>query len=260
MDIFSVVSLFLYIFSKRSPIRGHIPQAIYFDLFKCVNGTEEIPKELPELKCITDYIRGLGVWPDTHVIVYTRSSVTQAFRTWWTFRIFGHKNVSVLDGGFQKWIADGFNTSTSIPLVDRSTFEGKLNSSYLRNYDDMMENLQTKREQVVDSRAPDEKWVSGKEYDSGMIPGSKMVSYTTLFNTDGTMKNKLELKEIFEKNGVDLALPIVTYCNTGMKSTVVVAAAYVLGLEVSMYYGSWNEWRRRAPEELKHRVWEKGFP
>jgi thiosulfate/3-mercaptopyruvate sulfurtransferase len=66
---------------------GHIPQAVYFDLDKCVTSTAEIPRNLPELKCFTDYIQSLGVWPETHVIVYTQRSIAQAFRAWWTFRV-----------------------------------------------------------------------------------------------------------------------------------------------------------------------------
>ncbi|XP_045176877.2 thiosulfate sulfurtransferase-like [Mercenaria mercenaria] len=234
--------------------QGHIPQAVYYDLNKCVTSTPEIPRNLPELKCITDYMQSLGVWPDTYVVVYARFSVVQAFRTWWIFRLFGHKLVSVLDGGLQKWIADGYKTSTSIPLVDRSAFEGKLDRSLFRSFEDMVANAVTNKEQVIDARPPNSPWVSGKTSESGVIPGAKMVTFTTLLNADETMKNKPKIKTIFEDNGVNLTLPMVTYCNSGMTATVIAGAAHVLGLDIPIYYGSWNEWSRRAPENLKQRV------
>lgn len=232
-------------------LSGHIPHATFFDLDKCVQGTTLIPRELPELNCLTNYIRNLGVWPDTHVIVYARTSAYKAFRTWWLFRLYGHKQVSVLDGGLRKWTTDGFNINPIIQTIQRSDITMTLDRSLMRTYEDMVANVLSQREQVIDARSPN---VIAGTPNGGMIPGANFVPYSELFNTDGTMKSASALRALFENGGVDLSRPMVVYCTSGMTATAVAGAAHILGKDIPVYYGSWIEWSQRAPEHLKQRV------
>lgn len=239
---------------KDCYLKEHIPHAVFFDLHNCVESTSEIPRNLPEPESFTEYVRSLGVWPDTHIIVYDRHDLVPAFRAWWLFRLYGHKNISILDGGFEKWKADGYGTSTEIPEVERSNFVINTNKTLLRTYEDMMNNLNKKTEQILDSRKADDPKMIDLALDGGIIPGSKLIPYTDLFNEDQTIKPAAELKAIFDTATVDMFSPMVVSCNTGMTACCVAAAMQILGREIPVYYGSWTEWRQRAPEELKERV------
>ncbi|XP_053377773.1 thiosulfate sulfurtransferase-like isoform X1 [Mercenaria mercenaria] len=240
---------------KDCYLKEHVPTALFFDLHKCVQSTSEIPRNLPEANSFTEYVRSLGVWPDTHVIVYDRDDLVPAFRTWWLFRLYGHKNVSILDGGLEKWKANGYEIASDIPDVERSNFSINMNKTLLHSYEDMFDNVaKSKNRQIVDSRMKNDPKMIDLAIDGGIIPNSKIVSYTDLFNEDQTMKSPPMLKALFDVAGVDTCSPMVVTCNTGMTACCVAAAMHILGQDIPVYYGSWTEWRQRAPEELKQRV------
>ncbi|XP_052765883.1 thiosulfate sulfurtransferase-like [Mya arenaria] len=231
---------------------GHIPQSVHFNIFKCTQSTPEIPVNLPEINCFTDYVQGLGIWPDTHVIAYDRSLPQAAYRTWWMLRLYGHRNVSVLDGGLRKWLEDGYDVTTDEPEIERSDFVAKLDKNLLRSYDDVIRNFETRREQIVDARGEQSKNVTDAE-GGGTLKGAKHVDFQQMFAEDGTLKPDAELKALFDRGGVDLGRPIVASCQRGMTACAIAAAAQILGKEnVPVYLGSWSEFSLRAPEEFKH--------
>lgn len=239
---------------KDCYLKEHIPQSLFFDLHNCVESTPDIPRNLPKSDEFQDYLRSLGIWKNTHIVVYDRFDMSSAFRTWWLFRLYGHKNISVLDGGLGKWTADGYEATQDIPEVDRSDYELGFDSCLIRNFDDIKSNLESKTEQVVDSRLEDDPKMIDIEIDGGIIPGSKLMPYSLLFNEDLTMKTADELKALFNEKDVNLDAPLVTTCNTGMTACMLAAAAHRLGLDVPIYYGSWTEWKNRVPDSLKQRV------
>ena len=67
--------------------RGHIPQSVFFDLWKCVQSTDYIPRNLPDKNCFEDYAQSLGISPDTHIVAYDRLGPLSSYRTWWLFRV-----------------------------------------------------------------------------------------------------------------------------------------------------------------------------
>lgn len=237
--------------------QGHIPQSLHFDLYKCTPETPGITVGLPDTNCFTDYVQSLGIWPDTHVVAYDRFGPLSAYRTWMQFRLFGHRRVSVLDGGLRKWLEDGFEVTTDEPEVERSNFVAKLDKNLIRTYDDIIENLKTKKEEIVDARPKNHPSIVEDE-NGGFIIGSKHVSFPDMFLEDGTLKSEAELKAMFDSAGVDLGQPMVISCLRGLTACGVAAAAQILGKEnVPIYYGSWEEFRMRGPEEYKGRVVQK---
>ncbi|KAH3852513.1 thiosulfate sulfurtransferase-like [Dreissena polymorpha] len=232
--------------------QGHIPQSLHFNMYRCVNRTPERPVNLPDINCFTDYAQELGIWPDTHVITYDRFGPAPAYRTWWLFRTFGHKNISILDGGLRKWLEDGHEVTTEETAVERSNFEAKLDKNLLRSYEDVLENLKSRREQLVDARNPAGDSCTSSENYGGVIPGAKHIVFEQLFTENGTIKSDRELKELFDSAGVDLGQPITASCLRGLTACGVAAAAHILGKEhVPVYAGSWWEYSRRAPDDLK---------
>lgn len=234
--------------------QGHIPQSVHFDLYRCAPKNPYIFLDIPDVNCFTDYVQSLGVWSDTHVVAYDRFGPRSAYKTWWLFRAFGHRNISVLDGGLRKWLEDGYEVTTDEPKIERSDFVAKLDKNLDRTYEEIILNLKTKREQVMDTRSPnDPSVVEGPN--GGMIPGAKHMSFDSLFSEDGTIKSDAELKALFNEAGIDLGQPIVASCLRGITACAGAAAAYILGKDnVPVYVGSWTEYSQRAPDHLKERV------
>nr|XP_022331490.1 thiosulfate sulfurtransferase-like [Crassostrea virginica] len=237
--------------------QAHIPRAVYFDLYKCCTGTKEIPLNLPDPECWTTYIQSLGVSSDTHVVVYDGQNMRLALRTWWLFRLFGHENVSVLDGGLIKWAEDGYEITVEEPSVEKpGNFKCKLNKFLMRTFEDIQKNVKTQEEQVVDVR--DTKAFEGNVPDSvettpesrnGHIPGSLNIPYQFFFNEDMTFKSKEVIQDLFEDAGVDLSKPIVSSCFLGLTGCAINLTTHLMGkTDTALYYGSWNEWRLRAKD------------
>ncbi|XP_045170622.2 thiosulfate sulfurtransferase-like [Mercenaria mercenaria] len=236
---------------------GHIPQSVHFNIFKCTPEKPGIKVGFPDENCFTDYVQSLGVWPETHVVAYDRYGPLSAYRTWWQFRAFGHRNISVLDGGLKKWLDDGFEITTEEPEFERSDFVAKLDKNLFRSYEDVLENLKSKKEQLVDARAVDHPSVLDEE-NGGFIVGSKHVDFKELFTEDGTIKPDSELKALFDGSGVDLGQPMVATCLRGFTACGIAAAAQILGKEnVPVYAGSWEEFNLQGPEEYKGKVQQK---
>ncbi|KAL5007984.1 hypothetical protein ScPMuIL_013565 [Solemya velum] len=239
-------------------VKDRIPEALDFDLHRCVSSTPLIPRSIPEIPCFTDYVRQLGIRHDSHVIVYDAVNRWPSVRSWWTFRLLGHDNVSILDGGLNKWKKDGYCTTTKAPELKEgfvpSDWEVYFQEDLIRTMSDVMSNLFTKREQLVDARR--EEKFTGAEWDEGIapghIPGAVNVPYLSLFNEDFTFKSSIELERIFREAGVDLDRPIVSMCRTGVTACGLAVAAHILGVDrVPIYNGSWWEWGQIADKKLQ---------
>ncbi|KAK7103644.1 thiosulfate sulfurtransferase-like [Littorina saxatilis] len=238
--------------------QSHVPDACYFNLHGlCPSSPPSFIKyPVPDVNRFQDYAESLGLTNDTHIVTYDRSNTIFALKTWWLFRLFGHTKVSVLDGGFRKWLMDGFEVTVEEPVIERSSFQPTLNPSLVRSFEDMVENIKTKKDQVIDARGAaaffDDSNVMPPGTIGGHIPGSKNVPYPVLFNEDGTFKSHEELRSVFEQAGVDLAQPVVATCLTAMTACGLAAAAHILGKEtVALYNGSFQEWSQRAePDQI----------
>jgi thiosulfate/3-mercaptopyruvate sulfurtransferase len=167
------------------------------------------------------------------------------------FRLFGHSDVAVLDGGLAKWRAEG-RPVTDEPVVPRQAhFTARQNHLLVRELEQMRANLLSRREQVVDARARGR--FAGTEPEprqglrSGHIPGSLSLPHLELIGADGTLLPEGELRARFAAAGVDLDRPIVTTCGSGVTAGAVALALYQLGREdVAVYDGSWSEWGARS--------------
>lgn len=232
--------------------KAHIPYAVHFDLDRCVVSKPEIPRNIPDENCLTQYVQRLGIGNETHVVVYDSVNKAPSFRTWWIFRLFGHTNISVLDGGLSKWIADGYPVTTDEPTFEISNFKTSYDKELLFDFERMKNNLENKSHQIVDAREADK--FRGSDGDghnftdknSSNIPGSRNIPFSMLFNEDGTMRSEKDLKQLFKMAGIDINQPVVSSCRSGMTACGLAAALHVLGKDKTpVYYGSWLEWSRR---------------
>lgn len=145
--------------TKRDPraefAQRHIPGASFFDIDDCCDKTSELDHMLPGCSRFSQYVGDLGIGNDTHVVVYDTSDFGSfsAPRVWWMFRLFGHGSVSVLDGGLRNWLADGSPVTSELCEPQRREFKATANRSWVKSYEDVLENIGSRRVQTVDARS-----------------------------------------------------------------------------------------------------------
>jgi thiosulfate/3-mercaptopyruvate sulfurtransferase len=227
--------------------KAHIPGARFFDIDEIADSHSPLPHMLPPVEKFVSRVRKMGIGDGHRVIVYDQVGLFSAARVWWMFRVFGHNDVAVLDGGLPKWLAEGHPVDDEEPDPRERHFTGRRNAAMVRDVTQIAGATKLRAEQIVDARSPSR--FRGDEPEprpglrSGHIPGAKNVHYATLLNPDGTMKDVEETRRIFEAAGVDLKKPIVTSCGSGVTAAILTLALTRMGhTRNALYDGSWVEW------------------
>ncbi|WP_441240997.1 3-mercaptopyruvate sulfurtransferase [Tardiphaga sp. 768_D3_N2_1] len=229
-------------------LAAHIPGAVFFDVDAVSDHSVDLPHMYPDADQFARDIAALGISSDDTVVAYDAGGWVAAPRAWWMFLSYGHANVKVLDGGLKKWKAEGRATETGKPSPKPGTFSATLDKSYVRSKAQVVANLDSRKEQLIDARAANRFEGSVPEpragIRSGHIPASRNLPYNLLFDAaTGTMKPLEELRKAFAGTGLDLGSPIVTTCGSGVSAAVLTLALYRLGVRGSaLYDGSWSEW------------------
>jgi thiosulfate/3-mercaptopyruvate sulfurtransferase len=228
-------------------LKAHIPGARFFDIDDISDSHSPLPHMLPPVEKFVSRVRRMGIGDGHRVIVYDQQGLFSAARVWWMFRIFGHQDVAVLDGGLPKWLAEGHPVDDDEPAPRERHYTGRRNASMVRDVTQIAGAAKLRAEQIVDARSPGR--FRGEEPEprpglrAGHIPGSMNVHYSSLLNADGTMKDIDATRAIFEAAGVDLARPIVTTCGSGITAGILTLALHRMGhTRNALYDGSWVEW------------------
>lgn len=230
---------------------AHIPGAYFFDIDEVSDKKNPLPHMLPSTVQFASQVKAMGIGDGTHVIVYDSEGLYSAARVWWMFRVMGHDDVSVLNGGLKKWKAEGRTvTDEASPKRQPLHFTPRANAALVKDADDVKSLIGNPTVQIVDARAAGRYTGSTPEprkgLRSGRIPTSLNVPFGTLLNSDGTLKDTAGLKEVFAKAGVDIERPVVASCGSGVTAGVVAFALSQLGqTNAAVYDGSWSEWGAR---------------
>ncbi|MGH7355713.1 MAG: 3-mercaptopyruvate sulfurtransferase [Candidatus Rokuibacteriota bacterium] len=231
-------------------VAAHVPHAVFFDIDAIADRSTPLPHMLPRPQAFADAVGALGIGDGDRVIVYDSRGVVSAARVWWTFRVFGHDAVAVLDGGLPKWRAEGRPLDSGVPSSAPRAFGARFRPALVRDLDALRANLKTQREQVLDARSPGRFHGTEPEPRAGLrpghIPGSLNLPYDALYRSDGTLLGTEELRRAFTASGLDPAKPVVTSCGSGVTASVLALALHRLGRDdVAVYDGSWSEWGAR---------------
>jgi thiosulfate/3-mercaptopyruvate sulfurtransferase len=226
---------------------AHIPGARFFDIDEISDEQSSLPHMAPPVEKFVSRMRALGIGDGHRVIVYDSIGVFSAPRVWWLFRLFGKRDVAVLDGGLPKWRAEGRPVEDGVPILRDRHFTARRDASLVRDVTQVAATAKLGDAQIVDARSAARFRGEAPEprpgLRSGHIPGSKNLPYGELLSPDGTMKDVPELRGAFEAAGVDVTKPAITTCGSGISAAILSLALERLGNRShALYDGSWAEW------------------
>ncbi len=230
---------------------AHIPGARFFDIDAIADPDTDLPHMVPAAGLFARRMAELGVSNDSTLVFYDQKGLASAARGWWMMGLFGHDRAAVLDGGLPKWRAESRLVEAGDPLpAEPSRFRPDLRATRLRGIGDLLANLATGGELVLDARAAGRFTAAVPEPRAGMrsghIPGSVNLPYTELLAPDQTMLPPAALRARLATAGVDGSRPVVTSCGSGVTATILTLAMTQAGLPAgAVYDGSWTEWGGR---------------
>ena len=231
---------------------AHIPGARFFDIEAIADDATDLPHMVPSPGRFAQLVGALGVGNRSRVVFYDQRGVFSAPRGWWLMGLFGHDRAAVLDGGLPKWRRETRPVESGEPPPPApATFRPDFRAARLRGIGDMLANLASGAELVLDARAAARFHAEVPEPRAGLrgghIPGSASLPFAELLAPDGTMLPPEALRRRLAEAGADGARPVVTSCGSGVSAAVITLALVRAGLPVgAIYDGSWTEWGGRG--------------
>jgi len=246
-DLVAVDASFFMPSSGRSAhsefLDAHIPGARFLDVDELSDKTNPAPHMLPSADDFGHAIEALGVGRDDRIVVYDNSPLRTAARGWFMLRHFGAQKVAILDGGFQKWSAEGRPVERGEPAVRGARFEAIERPGEVVSLADIRAGVTT----LIDARGKAR--FEGSEPDprpgvaAGHIPGARNLPFAALYKDDGTFRSRDEIAQTFAVAGADPHAPFVASCGSGVTANSLIFAAHLLGNHATrLYDGSWSEW------------------
>ena len=234
--------------AKKEFAAAHIPGAQFFDIDELSDTSSSLPHMLPSPEKFSSRMRRMGIGDGKRIIAYDTVGLFSAARAWWMFKVFGHDDAAVLDGGLKKWLAEGRATEDgpALPRQERH-FTARFKGSMVKDMKDVAAALKSGTAQLADARSGTR--FRGEEAEprpgvrAGHMPGASNVHYASLLNPDGTLKSPPEIEASFAAAGIDLSKPVITSCGSGITATILSLGLTLTGTrDHALYDGSWTEW------------------
>ena len=230
---------------------GHVPGAIAWAWNTQLCDT--VRRDILSSRQLEELMAASGVTPDTTLIIYGDNNNWFAAWALWQARIYGHKDVRLMNGGRKKWLAEGREMVTDTPRPARASYTAMDADNSLRAFLPQVQAASAARSSgLVDVRSPAE--YSGELLAppglpetcqrGGHVPGARSIPWGKACNEDGTFKSADELKALYAGEGIDGSKPVIAYCRIGERSSHTwFVLKYLLGFDnVTNYDGSWTEW------------------
>ncbi len=228
---------------------GHVPGAVFVDwTTDIVDLDDPVPAQVAGPERFARAMGQRGVGDETHVVAVDHMGGQFATRLWWALAYYGHDRVSVLDGGWNRWVEEGRPVESSPVAPLPATFTPRPRPGLRVEAADLASRLGEPGLQLLDARDAGQ-FTDARRRGSrgGHIPGARNVPRELFFAEGGGFRPLGEIREVVDRLGLSPDRPTVAYCNGGVAATVVLFHLARLGFPPSANYdGSWNEWGERA--------------
>ena len=223
--------------------QAHIPGARFLDIDEVRDADHPAPHMIPSAEAFGAAMERLGIRRADRIVVYDNSPVRTAARGWFMLRHFGADKVAILDGGFQKWLAEERPTESGEPAPRSARFDAAERAGVVGKAD-ILAGVDAP---LLDARGKGR--FDGSEADPrpgvapGHIPGARNLPFSALYREDGRFHSVQELRRLFDEAGIDPERPFVATCGSGVTANSLIFAAHLLGNDSTrLYDGSWSEW------------------
>jgi thiosulfate/3-mercaptopyruvate sulfurtransferase len=228
---------------------GHIPGAVFFDIDAIADPKTDLPHMLPDARSFAEAVGALGLADTDTIVAYDGIGLFSAPRVWWTLRVFGAKDVRVLDGGLPAWDEAGYSKESGVATPKPAQFTASFSGDQVRDFEGVRAAL-SRGETVVDARSALR--FRGEEPEpragvlSGHMPDARNLHYAALSDPTGRLVAPARIRELFKQADVDLSGPVITTCGSGITAaTLLLALAEIGKSDVAVYDGSWTDWGSR---------------
>ena len=228
---------------------GHIPGAVSIDwTVDIVDLDDPIPAQIADAERFAAAMSERGIGDDTHVIAVDHQGGQFATRLWWALRYYGHDNVSVLDGGWNRWMEEDGPVSTEAPQHPPATFTPKVCPDWRATAEQVMARRDETGLVLIDARDLGQfNGTRRRGPRGGHIPGAIHLPRELFFAEGGGFRPVEEVRQELAERSITPDRPVIAYCNGGVAATVVLFNLARLGFtRLANYDGSWNEWSYRS--------------
>jgi thiosulfate/3-mercaptopyruvate sulfurtransferase len=226
--------------------QGHIPGSVFVDVLSDLAAKDHpLPMMMPPAEEFANAMSRLGVSDDSRVVLYDRSNHAWAARVWWMLRYCGFERAAVLDGGWNKWVAEGHPVSVEKPAPVEGKLTVNVNARLFADKGDVVEALRVSGTCLINALSPEEHAGESSRFArAGRIPGSENVYCQSLVDpATHAFLAEDALRERFEATGALAAGRAITYCGAGIAASSDALILTLLGhADVAVYDGSLSEW------------------
>jgi thiosulfate/3-mercaptopyruvate sulfurtransferase len=237
-------------------LEEHIPGARYFDIDDVSDKSSSLPHMMPSAELFASTMDSMGISNTDHIVVYTKPNCFSGARLWWMCRAFGHRNVSILNGGLAAWKEAG-GAVQSLPEMSAALttsgapYKATLNKKLIASLSDIQRVVDTGIAQICDARSAGRFVGTAPEprpgLEGGHIPGSLNLPFSLLVEADDMTKFKTpaDIRDAFKDAGVIFGSKIITSCGSGVTAAVLTLGLDLLGQPLEncpIYDASWSEY------------------
>ncbi len=238
---------------KEEYLKNHIPGAIFFDIEKNSDDSKEIPHMIPKTNQFYKYLNFNNITKKNSIIIYDQNGFFCSARVWFIFKLFGFKNVKILNGGYKLWKKKKLITSCDFKenQINKTKIDIKKNRKLIASKKYLEKNLNKMQKLVIDAR-PEKRFLGiiaepRKNLKKGRIKGSINIPFNSFVNENGEFKKLKHVKDLLEKkiNFLDVK-EIICSCGSGITACNIILALNLIGFNnIKLYDGSWAEWGKK---------------